>query len=243
MSRGILLVIAGPSGCGKGMLRRSLLAGDGGLRFCPSVTTRVPRPGEINGVDYFFVAGEEFMGMRDRQELSEWAEVYGNLYGTPAGPIEEELSAGKDVVLEKDVQGAKTLRSVYPEGISIFILPPSMEELRRRIEGRGTETASELDIRMKSAEREISDLSAFDYVIINADLDRARARLSAIVAGERARTRTKLLPPEGQGRAPHDQCLAGESVDLGLQVRPSGCSSQKSQADPGQKGTGSCAGT
>jgi len=187
MSRGILFIITAPSGCGKGTLRKALLADDTALRFCPSVTTRAPRPGEVNGVDYFFVSREEFTCMMDAGELAEWAEVYGNMYGTPAKSILENLSMGIDVVLEKDVQGAKTLRKVYPNGVFIFILPPSMEELRRRIGGRGTEADREMKIRLDSAEREMSDLSTFDYVIINADIERSKARLAAIVAGERAR--------------------------------------------------------
>jgi guanylate kinase len=236
MSRGILFVITAPSGCGKGTLRRALLADDKDLRFCPSVTTRAVRPGESSGADYFFVSREEFNRMRDMQEFSEWAEVYGNLYGTPAKDIEENLARGLDVVLEKDVQGARTLRAVYPEGVFVFILPPSMEELRRRIADRGTESERERQIRLESAQEEISDLSAFDYVIINADLDRAKERLAAIVAGERALSQRRLLPPEGQRRAPHDQLAAGEPVDKPrFQVQPGDRSCQKSQADYSQK--------
>ncbi len=183
-------MITAPSGCGKGTLRRALLTDDTKMKFCPSVTTRTPRPGEADGVDYFFASREEFMRMRDAGELAEWADVYGNLYGTPARAIEDALAAGVDVVLEKDVQGARTLREAYPEGVFIFILPPSVEELRRRISGRGTETDHDMEFRLRSAEKEMSDLAAFDYVIINADVGRASARLAAIVAGERARAAT-----------------------------------------------------
>ncbi|MGI6666361.1 MAG: guanylate kinase [Bacillota bacterium] len=191
MSRGILFVITAPSGCGKGTLRRNLLAADVSLTFCPSVTTRPPRPGEANGVDYFFLSREEFLSMRDRQELVEWASVYGRFYGTPRKPVEDALRSGTDVILEKDVQGARTLRAVYPEGVFVFVLPPSMDELRRRILGRGTETDSERQVRLNSAEMEMSDLSGYDYVIINSDIDRATERLSAIVAGERARSKRR----------------------------------------------------
>ncbi len=190
MSRGLLFIITAPSGCGKGTLRKALLADDKGIMFCPSVTTRAMRPGEVDGVDYFFVSREEFGRMKDSGELSEWAEVYGNWYGTPAKAIEESLERGVNVVLEKDVQGARTLRLVYPEGVFIFVLPPSMDELRRRIVGRGTESDEDRELRLQSAQAEMSDLSPFDYVIINADAKRARTRLSAIVAGERARSRT-----------------------------------------------------
>lgn len=191
MSRGRLFVITAPSGCGKGTLRRNLLASDPGVVFCPSVTTRPPRPGEAHGVDYFFLSREEFLSMRDRQELVEWASVYGNLYGTPGKPIEDALERGADVILEKDVQGAQTLRAVYPEAVFVFVLPPSMEELRRRITGRGTETEEERRLRLDCALMEMSDLSTYDYVIINSDLDRATDRLSAIVAGERARSKRR----------------------------------------------------
>jgi len=134
---------------------------------------------------------EEFLSMRDRQELVEWASVYGNLYGTPGKPIQEALERGVDVILEKDVQGARTLRSLYPEGVFVFVLPPSMDELRRRILGRGTENEEERRLRLECAEMEMSDLSTYDYVIINSDLDRATERLSAIVAGERARSKRR----------------------------------------------------
>ncbi len=167
------------------------MASDPGVVFCPSVTTRPPRPGEAHGVDYFFLSREEFLSMRDRQELVEWASVYGNLYGTPGKPIEDALERGADVILEKDVQGAQTLRAVYPEAVFVFVLPPSMEELRRRITGRGTETEEERRLRLDCALMEMSDLSTYDYVIINSDLDRATDRLSAIVAGERARSKRR----------------------------------------------------
>jgi guanylate kinase len=138
-------------------------------------------------VDYFFVSREEFLSMKDQGGLAEWAEVYGNLYGTPGKAIDDALESGRDVILEKDVQGARTLREAYPEGVFVFVLPPSVEELRRRICGRGTETPDQLEIRLRSATEEMSDLKDYDYVIINSDLDRAVERLLAIVAGERAR--------------------------------------------------------
>lgn len=187
----MLFVITAPSGCGKGTLRKALLRSDSSIKFCPSVTTRPPRAGEVNGVDYFFVSREEFTRMKDLGELAEWADVYGNLYGTPAKSIEESLARGVDVVVEKDVQGARTLRNVYPNGVFIFILPPSMDELRRRITGRGTEAECDRTRRLLSAEEEMSDLAAFDYVIINGDLARAESRLAAVVAGERARVRAR----------------------------------------------------
>jgi len=186
MSRGRLFVITAPSGCGKSSLRRLLVAKDSFIEFCPSVTTRVPRPGEVDGQDYYFVSPTAFARMRQEGDLAEWAEVYGNFYGTPKGPIEKVLGEGSDVIVEKDVQGAMTLREVYPDATFIFILPPSLDELTRRIIGRGTERPEDRERRLRSARTEMSDLGRFDYVIINVDLDRASDRLAAIVAGERA---------------------------------------------------------
>ena len=185
MKKGLLFVITAPSGCGKGTLRRALLDEYTDIKFCPSVTTRQPRPGEVNGVDYTFVSVPEFMRRRDNDEFVEWAEVYGNYYGTPREDVEKALDEGSIVIVEKDVQGARALRRVYPEGIFIFILPPSMDELKKRIESRGTENESEKTLRIESAHREIADLSDFDYVIINTDMERAKDRLAAIVLGER----------------------------------------------------------
>ncbi|HON87542.1 MAG TPA: guanylate kinase, partial [Bacillota bacterium] len=179
MRKGLLFVVTAPSGCGKGTLRRALLNEHPEIKFCPSITTRQPRPGEIDGVDYTFVSTPDFLRRKDNGEFVEWAEVYGNYYATPREDIEKAIAEGSLVIVEKDVQGARTLRQVYPEGIFIFILPPSMEELRRRIESRGTEKETEMAMRFDSARREIADLSDFDYVIINTDMERAKDRLSA----------------------------------------------------------------
>jgi guanylate kinase len=187
MKPGLLYVITAPSGCGKGTLRRALLAQQPDIKFCPSVTTRPQRPGEIDGVDYIFVSVEEFMERKQRDQFVEWAEVYGNYYGTPREDLEQALEQGHVVLLEKDVQGARTLRQAYPDGIFIFILPPSFEELQRRIRTRGTENDMEQRVRLDSARREIADLAGFDYVIINEDIERATDRLVAISLGERAR--------------------------------------------------------
>lgn len=190
MTTGILFILTAPSGCGKGSLRRALLAESANIRFCPSLTTRPPRSGEIDGQDYFFVHREEFARRVDQGELCEHAFVYGNRYGTPRKDIEETLESGVDVVLEKDVQGARSLRDAFPEGIFIFVLPPSVDELQKRIERRGTEGESQKRERLESARGEMADLSLYDYVIINADLSRAKDRLLAILAGERARANT-----------------------------------------------------
>lgn len=233
MTTGILIILTAPSGCGKGSLRRALLAEDTDIRFCPSVTTRNPRPGETDGEDYFFISREEFSLRRARGELCEHALVYGNHYGTPRKDIEDALNRGMDVMLEKDVQGAKALRSVYPEGIFVFVLPPSFDELQRRIEGRGTEQEEQKNLRLQSARQEMTDLSPYDYVIINADLDKAKDRLRAIVAGERARlsAKARLLPPNGQRRASDDKPTAEGHDACQIQVQPRGCGIKKGKAD------------
>ncbi len=225
MQKGILFVITAPSGCGKGTLRQALLAEQPDIKFCPSVTTRAPRPGEVDGVDYVFVSKEEFLDKKRRQELAEWAEVYGNYYGTPREDIERELEQGSVVLLEKDVQGARTLRRVYPEGIFIFVLPPSFGELKRRIEARGTESEAQRRIRLDSARREIADLGDFDYVIINADLERAKNRLVAITLGER--TKLEMSYCEVQRRSGNVKpCVKGSGQRHRVQVYSGACSSQ-----------------
>lgn len=232
MRRGVLFVLTAPSGCGKGTLRRALLAKEPDIVFCPSLTTREPRPGEVHGVDYLFVSREEFLKRRDGGELAEWAEVYGNLYGTPRSDIEAALSQGRDVILEKDVQGARTLRKVYPEGVFIFILPPSFEELRRRMEARGTETEKEREIRLESARQEIADLGTFDYVIINSDVERAKNRLLAIVAGERMRAENPSSPPVVQRRFANDEPAArGSHEKGGFQVQPGNSGREEGKTD------------
>jgi len=231
MRRGILFVLTAPSGCGKGTLRRALLAEKPHIKFCPSLTTRSPRTGEVDGIDYLFVSREEFLLRKERGELVEWAEVYGNLYGTPRRDIEDTLSQGQDVILEKDIQGAKALRKAYPEGVFIFILPPSFEELRRRMEARGTESDKERHLRLESARREMSDLSAFDYVIINSDANRAKERLVAITAGETARveSRDPGVQPDPQRRSTDDEPVAkGPGEESQLQVHPGDSCGQES---------------
>ncbi|KUK14009.1 MAG: guanylate kinase [Synergistetes bacterium] len=183
-NRGKLFVISGPSGAGKGTLRRELFKAMPNLIYSVSVTTRKPRAGEVNGVDYFFITQEEFEKMRDNGELLEWAEVHGNLYGTPKGFVEEKLNQGKSVVLEIDVQGALQVKERFPEAVLIFILPPSKEELASRLKGRGTETPEELEIRLRNASWELDKRELYDYAVINDDVDRASSELIEIVKRE-----------------------------------------------------------
>lgn len=182
--RGKLFVISGPSGAGKGTLRRELFKALPELVYSVSVTTRRPRAGEVNGVDYFFISQSDFERMRDNGELLEWAEVHGNLYGTPKSFVEEKLKEGKSVVLEIDVQGALQVKRRFPEAILIFILPPSTEELASRLRGRGTETPEELEIRLKNASLEIGQRELYDYAIVNDEINRASSELIDIVKRE-----------------------------------------------------------
>ncbi|MGE5485040.1 MAG: guanylate kinase [Ignavibacteriales bacterium] len=185
--KGLLVVMSAPSGAGKGTLRRALINDRPDIVFCPSVTTREPRPGEAPGIDYHFVSTEEFERKARDGEFAEWAVVYGNLYGTPKRALDELLAAGRTVLIEKDVQGAVALRPQYPEAVYVFVLPPSFEELRRRVENRGTETRDQMCRRLESYESEVLQLDNYDYVIVNDDLDRAKRVLEGIIVAEGCR--------------------------------------------------------
>ncbi len=186
-SRGLLVVVSGPSGVGKGTVRRHLQELLPELTYGVSVTTRPPRPGERNGVTYHFVSVEEFGKMRDAGELVEWAEVYGNYYGTPRHPMEELLAQGRDVIIEKDVQGAKTLMGIYPDAVYVFILPPSLEELKRRIHDRGTDPDDSIALRLRKAEEEMAEVVRYHYVIVNDDARKAASLLRSIIEAERCK--------------------------------------------------------
>ena len=181
MSRGSLIVLSGPSGVGKGTIYSKLLKAMPGLAVSVSATTRSPRAGEIDGVHYFFMSKEEFIAKRDRGEFLEWAETVGNFYGTPKAAVLEKLSAGIDVLLEIDVKGARQIKAAYPECVTIFVLPPSKEELMRRLKGRGTESEEQIAARLNLAEREIGESDEFDYKIVNDDIDKAVADVKNII--------------------------------------------------------------
>ncbi len=182
---GNLYVVAAPSGAGKTTLVRMLLEREPAVRLSVSYTTRPPRPGEQNGREYHFVDVDSFRGMIERHEFLEWAEVHGNFYGTSKKWIADRLAAGEDVLLEIDWQGAQQVRKLFPEAIGIFILPPSMEELTRRLTGRGTDAADVIARRLAAAQAEMRHVGEFDYVIINDLLDRALDDLHAIVRATR----------------------------------------------------------
>lgn len=185
--RGILFVVSSPSGGGKGTLIQRMLNKVTNLSYSVSFTTRTPRHGEVDGREYFFVSREKFEQMVDADEFLEWATVHGKLYGTSRSQVLREISEGRDIVLEVDVQGAASIRALVPDSVSVFILPPSFEVLRQRLLDRGTDSPEELDLRLRNAPTELKDYAAFQYLIINDDVDRAADQLSAIAHAERAR--------------------------------------------------------
>ena len=191
--RGLLLVMSSPSGAGKTTLSRRLLAADPMITMSVSVTTRAPRPGEVNGRDYHFITHEEFGRLRDRGDLLEYAEVFGNFYGTPRRPVTEALHAGRDVLFDIDWQGTQQLGAAMQDDlVRIFILPPSAEELRERLIGRAQDSASTVAKRMAKAADEISHWPEYDYVIVNDDIGKASAEIEAILTAERLRRRRQV---------------------------------------------------
>ena len=185
--RGILFVVSSPSGGGKGTLIQRVLKQVPNLSYSVSFTTRAPRNGEVDGREYFFVTPEKFDAMVAASEFLEWAHVHSKLYGTARRQVVREISAGRDIILELDVQGAASVRALMADSVSIFILPPSFEVLKQRLQARGTDSPEELDLRLRNAPVELQDYSAFEYVILNDDLDRAVNQMTAIVHAERAR--------------------------------------------------------
>jgi len=185
--KGMILVISGPSGVGKGTLRQRLLQRFPSMRRSISVTTRKPRPGEVHGRDYFFVSREEFQRMIGEGEFLEWAWVFDELYGTPARWVEEQLGKGIDVILEIDVQGALQVRERRPDAVLVFIAPPSWEELERRLRQRHTEDEEEVRKRLEVARREVGMATRYDYVVVNEDLEQAAYELECIVVAEKCR--------------------------------------------------------
>ena len=192
---GLLFVITAPSGAGKSSLIDALLKEDPRLRLSVSYTTRAPRPGEANGREYYFVDDKTFIAMLERGEFLESAQVHGYRYGTSQAVIREALARGQDLVLEIDWQGAQQVRKLHPECIGVFILPPSVAELERRMRARGQDADAVIERRLASAEEEMSHAPEFDYVIINKDFDEARRDLQAIIRVERLRkARTQQSP-------------------------------------------------
>lgn len=171
--RGRLFVISGPSGAGKGTVIQELLKRRSDVALSVSVTTRPARPGERNGVHYVFVTEPEFKAMRDRGELLESALVYGNYYGTPRPPVEAALAAGRDVICELDIQGAESVKRAKPEAILVFIEPPSMEDLHRRLRNRGSESPNDMSTRIDAAYAEMKRKAVYDHIVVNDRLEDA----------------------------------------------------------------------
>jgi guanylate kinase len=185
---GILLVLAGPSGVGKGTIGKRLLARDPSLGWSVSATTRSPRPGEVDGVDYRFLTREEFEQLRDAGGFLEWFEVYGQLKGTPREQVESRLAAGEDVLMEIDVQGAMAIREQIPDALLVFLRAPSREVQEERLRARGADDDQQMRRRMAQAEAEEALAGRFDAVVVNDDADAAVSDVAAILAGRRAAT-------------------------------------------------------
>ncbi len=184
---GDIFVITAPSGTGKTTLVRLLLSSLPNLVFSISYTTRSPRPNEVHGKDYFFVTKEEFEKMITAGEMIEWAEVYGNYYGTSAKFLQETIKKGKDILLDIDIQGAKQVKQRFPQAVLIFLLPPSLEELERRLKKRATDAIEVIQKRLAEARTEIAAAKEFDYIVVNDILEKALEELKAIVLATKAK--------------------------------------------------------
>jgi guanylate kinase len=187
MNKGLLIVLSGPSGVGKGTVCSELRQRHNDLVYSVSATTRAPRLGEIDGVNYFFKSKEQFLDMIARDALLEHAEYVGNYYGTPRDFVERTLASGKDIILEIEVQGALKVKEKFPQGVFIFLVPPSLDELKHRITGRGTENSDVIDHRMSVAVEEMSLIRYYDYAVVNDQIDSACYRIQSIITAEHCR--------------------------------------------------------
>lgn len=193
-SRGLLIVLSGPSGCGKGTVVSRLLSEREDTVLSVSVTTRQPRPGDVDGIQYFFRTREQVETMIGDNALLEYAEYNGNYYGTPRAAVEEQLAAGRNVLLEIEVQGAEQVMSRCEDFVSVFLAVPSLEELERRLRGRGTETEASVQGRLQAAHEELRHMGSYQYVVVNDEVDLAVKRLSTIIDAEKMRySRSKQI--------------------------------------------------
>lgn len=193
MNKGLLIVLSGPSGVGKGTVCAALRDKTTDLVYSVSATTRKPRPGEVDGVNYFFKTKQEFEQMIEQDELLEWAEYVGNYYGTPSQFVHQTLGEGKDVFLEIEVQGAMKVKQKFPEAVFIFLAPPSLSELEKRIIGRGTDDHDVIRQRMSVAIDEIRLMEQYDYVVVNDEIERACRRIMSIIEAEHCK-RERIIP-------------------------------------------------
>ncbi len=191
--KSMLIVISGPSGVGKGTIYNRLLDNDPSLTFSVSVTTRAPRPGETDGVDYFFISDEEYSRLLAQDAFLEHATVHGHSYGTLKSQVSEKMAKGLNVVLDIDPQGARNVMAVCPDCVSIFLLPPSYEKLRQRLYGRNTDDPVEIERRLGNARGEIEQAYLYQYTVVNDDLELAYDQVSAIITAEKLRT-TRYFP-------------------------------------------------
>ncbi|WP_175988896.1 guanylate kinase [Bacillus sp. Marseille-Q1617] len=183
--KGLLIVLSGPSGVGKGTVRKAIFSQeDTKFEYSISMTTRKPREGEVDGVDYFFKSREEFEALIEQGKLLEYAEFVGNYYGTPVDYVRETINKGKDVFLEIEVQGAQQVRDKFPEGLFIFLAPPSLSELQNRLVTRGTETDEVIQGRLNTARKEIEMMNLYDYIVENDKIENAVEKINSIVQAE-----------------------------------------------------------
>lgn len=187
VNKGLLILLSGPSGVGKGTLCTYLRSELENLAYSVSATTRKARHGEVDGVNYYFLSHEEFLTRRDNEDFLEWAEVYGNYYGTPKATVEQNLTQGKDVILEIDIQGALRVKELYPEAVCIFIMPPSKSELEKRIKGRGTDSEEVIAKRLCCVEKELNSAIKYDYLVVNDVIEKAGIKVRAIITSEKCR--------------------------------------------------------
>jgi len=193
MNRGVAFVVSAPSGAGKGTVLKGVLASTPGLMLSVSHTTRAPRLGEADGVDYHFTAPSQFQALIGRGDFLEWAEVHGNMYGTSRQAVEKLLAEGIDVIMEIDVQGAaQVVRRMNPSPVTIFLIPPSLAEMERRLRGRATEDESILALRLKNAAAEMRVMADYEYLVVNDSVDDAVRQVVAIIYAERAKNRRLL---------------------------------------------------
>ena len=191
-TRGSLIVLSGFAGVGKGTVLKSLFETQDGYAYSVSATTRSPRPGEVNGIHYFFVSKEHFEKMIGNEELLEYASYVGNYYGTPKAYVEEKLEQGFDVILEIEVQGALDIKKKMPDAILIYMLPPSAHILEQRLKGRGTETEDVIRKRINRAAQESRSIVDYDYIIVNDDVDECASRLHSLIRAQRQRVKSNL---------------------------------------------------